>query len=101
MEESYEWAEKVVVFKPEVADWQSALRDGLVEAGVLPDNGFSYAELFGAKVGGTIFDKEGVRRTAADFLQNADPAMLDVLLHATVQKILFRHKHGKDFWPLN
>ena len=34
--------------------WQSALRDGLLEAGVLPNNGFTYDHIYGTKVGGTI-----------------------------------------------
>ncbi|RZC72774.1 hypothetical protein C5167_048255 [Papaver somniferum] len=34
--ESYEWVEKIVAFKPKVEAWQSAVRDGLLEAGGCP-----------------------------------------------------------------
>ncbi|XP_059599437.1 protein HOTHEAD isoform X3 [Vitis vinifera] len=33
VKESYEWVEKKVVFKPPMLQWQSAVRDGLLEAG--------------------------------------------------------------------
>ncbi|KAL0445570.1 UNVERIFIED_CONTAM: protein HOTHEAD [Sesamum latifolium] len=57
--ESYRWVEKVVAFQPPMKQWQSAVRDGLLEAGVEPNNGFTYDHLVGTKVGGTIFDGEG------------------------------------------
>ncbi|KAK6243921.1 hypothetical protein QUC31_010330 [Theobroma cacao] len=34
--DSYEWVERKLVSKPVVLQWQSAVRDGLLEAGVLP-----------------------------------------------------------------
>ena len=94
VKESYEWVEKKVVFKPPMLQWQSAVRDGLLEAGVLPYNGFSYEHLYGTKVGGTIFDHQDHRHTAADLLEYANPKNIVVLLHATVEKIEFR-LHGK------
>ncbi|XP_071917656.1 protein HOTHEAD-like [Coffea arabica] len=90
--ESYEWVEKKVAFEPPVKQWQSAVRDGLIESGVRPYNGFTYDHLYGTKVGGTIFDQNGTRHTAADLLEYANPKGLTVLLHATVHKILFRTK---------
>ncbi|KAI3694351.1 hypothetical protein L1987_77316 [Smallanthus sonchifolius] len=90
--ESYEWTEKVMVFKPVLQKWQTAVRAALVEAGVTPDNGFTYDHIIGTKVGGTIFDENGMRHTAADLLQYANPKGLSVLLHATVEKILFKTK---------
>ncbi|XP_044487327.1 protein HOTHEAD [Mangifera indica] len=90
--ESYDWVEKMVAFKPPMRQWQSAVRDGLLEVGVLPNNGFTYDHLYGTKVGGTIFDPKGQRHTAADLLEYANPAGLTVLLHASVHKILFRLK---------
>lgn len=90
--ESYEWVEEVVAFEPPMRQWQSAVRDGLLEAGVLPNNGFTYDHLYGTKIGGTIFDQKGQRHTAADLLEYANPTGLTVLLHASVHKILFRHK---------
>ncbi|KAB1210767.1 Protein HOTHEAD [Morella rubra] len=92
--QSYEWVEKVVTFKPPLMEWQSAVRDGLLEVGVLPNNGFTYDHVSGTKVGGTIFDTEGHRHTAADLLQYADPTRITVYLHATVQKISFNYNNG-------
>ncbi|CAA0831519.1 Glucose-methanol-choline (GMC) oxidoreductase family protein [Striga hermonthica] len=93
--ESYRWVERVVAFKPPMRQWQSAVRGGLLEAGVGPYNGFTYDHIVGTKVGGTIFDGDGHRHTAADLLRYADPRGLTVMLHATVHRILFRTK-GKS-----
>ncbi|KAK9277258.1 hypothetical protein L1049_006797 [Liquidambar formosana] len=90
--ESYQWVEKLVVFEPPMKQWQSAVRDGLIEVGVVPYNGFTYDHIYGTKVGGTIFDADGHRHTAADLLEYANPNGLTLLLHATVHKILFRTK---------
>ncbi|KAF7811986.1 Protein HOTHEAD [Senna tora] len=90
VEESYEWVEKVVAFEPKLMQWQSAVRDGLREVGVLPYNGFTYDHLVGTKIGGSIFDEKGNRHTAADLLGYADPRRICVYLHATVQQILFQ-----------
>ncbi|KAK8488483.1 hypothetical protein V6N12_035044 [Hibiscus sabdariffa] len=93
--ESYQWVEKLVAFEPPLGQWQSAVRDGLLEAGVLPFNGFSYDHIYGTKVGGTIFDQQGNRHTAADLLEYANPSGLTVYLHASVHKILFARKERK------
>ncbi|KAL2238166.1 UNVERIFIED_CONTAM: Protein HOTHEAD [Sesamum indicum] len=90
--ESYRWVEKVVAFEPPMKQWQSAVKDGLLEAGVDPYNGFTYDHLPGTKLGGTIFDGDGLRHTAADLLRFANPKGLTVMLHASVHKILFRIK---------
>ncbi|XP_078432009.1 glucose-methanol-choline (GMC) oxidoreductase family protein [Wolffia australiana] len=93
--ESYLWVEKQIVHLPELAKWQEALRDGLLEAGVSPFNGFTYDHLYGTKVGGTIFDKDGYRHTAADLLAAGNPSNLHVLVHATVQRIVFDRRGGR------
>ncbi|XP_028768554.1 protein HOTHEAD-like [Neltuma alba] len=93
-EESYEWVEKVVAFEPTVRQWQSAVRDGLREVGVLPYNGFSFEHMIGTKVGSSIFDRMGHRHTAADLFTYANPNSISVYIHATVQRILFRHSPG-------
>ncbi|RZS08970.1 hypothetical protein BHM03_00040015 [Ensete ventricosum] len=87
--ESYPWVEKRIVYWPDVAPWQAALRDGLLEAGVSPFNGYTFDHIYGTKVGGTIFDRRGFRHTAADLLAAGDPNNLRVLLRASVQKIVF------------
>lgn len=91
VKESYEWVERKVVFEPEVLAWQQAVKDGLLEAGVSPDNGFTYEHIYGTKVGGSIFDRNGKRHTAADLLEYAEPSNITVYLNATVHKIIFEH----------
>ncbi|XP_023772110.1 protein HOTHEAD [Lactuca sativa] len=92
--ESYKWVEDMVAFQPPVRQWQAAVRDGLVEAGVQPYNGFTYEHMYGTKVGGTIFDPNGHRHTAADLLRYANSSGLTVLLYAPVNKILFTRLGG-------
>lgn len=86
---SYEWVEKKVAHEPPMLQWQSAVRDGLLEAGVLPYNGFTFDHIYGTKVSGTIFDEDGHRHSAADLLEYADPEKLTVYLRAVVQRIKF------------
>nr|BAJ90011.1 predicted protein [Hordeum vulgare subsp. vulgare] len=93
--ESYPWVEDKVVQWPKIAPWQAALRDGLVEAGVSPFNGYTYDHVSGTKVGGTIFDANGHRHTAADLLAAGDPNNMRVLLHASVHKIVFNSQQGR------
>ncbi|XVF12414.1 hypothetical protein REPUB_Repub08aG0116200 [Reevesia pubescens] len=90
--DSYQRVENKVVFKPNVLQWQSAVRDGLLEAGVLPNNGFTYDHINGTKTGATIFDMDGHRHTAADLLEYADPQKINIYLHATVSKIMLTTK---------
>ncbi|CAA7060429.1 unnamed protein product [Microthlaspi erraticum] len=92
VEAAYEWVEKKVAFEPQVEGWQMAFRDGLLEAGVIPYNGFTYGHIEGTKIGGTIFDRDGHRHTAADLLEYANPKTIVVYLHASVHKILFTTK---------
>ncbi|KAF8400998.1 hypothetical protein HHK36_014301 [Tetracentron sinense] len=87
--ESYPWVEKQIVHQPQLAPWQQALMDSLLEVGVSPFNGFTYDHIYGTKVGGTIFDKFGRRSTAADLLASGNPEKLTVLIHATVKKVVF------------
>lgn len=87
--ESYPWVEKQIVRWPALVAWQRALRDGLLEAGISPFNGYTYDHLYGTKVGGTIFNKDGYRHTAADLLSSGNRRNLHVLIHATVHRIVF------------
>ncbi|WOL07005.1 protein HOTHEAD isoform X2 [Canna indica] len=98
VKESYQWVEKVVAFEPRIISWTAALKNALVEAGVSPDNGFTYDHVYGTKIGGSIFDKTGHRHTAADLLEYANPSRVVVLLGATAQRILFR-KGGRQQRP--
>ncbi|KAL6127078.1 hypothetical protein ACLB2K_075122 [Fragaria x ananassa] len=94
VEQAYEWVEQVVAFQPPMLEWETALRDGLLEVGVLPNNGYTFNHSYGTKVGGTIFDREGHRHTAADLLDYANPSSITVYLHAIVHKVLFRRIPG-------
>ncbi|RWW60684.1 hypothetical protein BHE74_00032340, partial [Ensete ventricosum] len=88
--QSYRWVEEEVASEPQLIPWTSALKEGLLHAGVTPYNGFTYDHLYGTKIGGTTVDRHGHRHTAADLLKYADPNRLTVLLRATAQRILFR-----------
>ncbi|PON48144.1 Protein Hothead [Parasponia andersonii] len=93
--ESFPWVERQIVHKPKLAPWQRAFRDSLLSVGVSPFNGFTYDHLYGTKVGGTIFDRFGRRHTAAELLSSGNPQKLTVLVHATVQKVVFDTTAGK------
>ncbi|XP_057798511.1 protein HOTHEAD-like [Salvia miltiorrhiza] len=93
--ESYEWVDRKVAFRPWLLPWQAAVRDGLLESGVSPDNGFTYDHLQGTKIGGTTFDENGVRHSAADLLEYAHPANITIYLHGLVHQILFRTQSGQ------
>ncbi|KAH8479525.1 hypothetical protein H0E87_031298 [Populus deltoides] len=67
---------------------------GLLEAGILPYNGFSMEHIEGTKIGGTLFDEYGIRHTSADLLETGNPENIIVLLNATVKNIIF-HVNGK------
>ncbi|KAK6911118.1 Glucose-methanol-choline oxidoreductase, N-terminal [Dillenia turbinata] len=86
--QSFEWVERAIVFRPDLRNWQSAFRDGLLEAGVAPYNGFSLEHKIGTKIGGTTFDNYGRRHSAADLLNYAKASNIKVALHGTVERIL-------------
>ncbi|KAK3143935.1 hypothetical protein QOZ80_4AG0306810 [Eleusine coracana subsp. coracana] len=92
---AYRWVEAVVAFQPELGPWQAALQQGLIESGIAPDNGFTFEHIQGTKVGGSIFDADGRRHTAADLLRYAKADGIDVLLRARVAKILFNIRAGR------
>ncbi|CAK9325775.1 unnamed protein product [Citrullus colocynthis] len=90
VEKAYQWVEQTVVTRPTLNNaWQAAFRSALLEAGVVPDNGFNLRHLVGTKIGGSIFDNKGKRRGAVELLNKAKPKNLKVAIQATVQKILF------------
>ncbi|KAL7180608.1 hypothetical protein ACSBR1_043738 [Camellia fascicularis] len=86
--QSYEWVERAIVFRPELKNWQSVIRDGLLEAGVYPYNGFSLDHSLGTKIGGSTFDTTGHRHSAADLLSYAKPSNIRVAVHSSVERIL-------------
>ncbi|URD93116.1 GMC oxidoreductase [Musa troglodytarum] len=86
--ESYEWVERAVAFRPVLRGWQAAVRDGLLEAGVTPYNGFTVEHVVGTKIGAATFDSHGRRHSAADLLRFANPTNIKVAVRATVHRIL-------------
>ncbi|CAL8078569.1 unnamed protein product [Prunus armeniaca] len=86
---AYEWVENTIVFRPNVSRWESLVKEALLEAGVGPDNGFNLNHILGSKVTGSIFDNEGRRHGAVEFLNRADPKNVRVAVHATVERIIF------------
>ena len=66
MNQSYKWVEKAIVFRPELKNWQSPVRDGLLEVGVDPYIRFSLDHSVGTKIGGSTFDSIGKRYSAID-----------------------------------
>ncbi|XP_059445715.1 protein HOTHEAD-like [Corylus avellana] len=87
--EAYEWVESRIVSKPELTLWQTVAEFGLLEAGILPYNGFSLEHIEGTKVGATLFDEFGIRHTSADLLEAGNPENITVLLNATVKNVIF------------
>lgn len=85
---SFEWVERRITFRPELQSWQSAVRDGLLEANVTPYNGYSVHHLQGTKIGASTFDSSGRRHSAADLLDFASPENIRVALRALVVRIL-------------
>ncbi|KAL2321454.1 hypothetical protein Fmac_025833 [Flemingia macrophylla] len=85
---SYHWVESQIVFRPTLKTWQSAVRDGLLEAGVTPYNGFTLDHATGTKIGGSTFDPAGRRHSSADLLTHARASNIKVAVHATVERLL-------------
>ncbi|XP_021746840.1 protein HOTHEAD-like isoform X1 [Chenopodium quinoa] len=97
VKQAYEWVESKVVFAPEtLSPWQSVVLDGLLEAGVLPFNGYTLEHVEGTKLSGTIFDVLGKRHTAADLLGGGNAKNIVVLLNATVSKVFFHHEEAGE-----
>ena len=92
--DAYAWVESKIVSTPELTPWQTVVEFGLLEAGILPYNGFSLEHIEGTKIGGSIFDIWGIRHTSADLLRAANPKNFVVLLNATVKNIIF-HFNGE------
>lgn len=86
--ESYEWVEREVVFRPQLKTWQSAVRDGLLETGVGPYNGFTLDHATGTKIGGSTFDTQGKRHSSADLLRYAKHSNLRIAVYASVERLL-------------
>ncbi|GJX72876.1 (R)-mandelonitrile lyase-like protein [Tanacetum coccineum] len=92
VEKSYEWVEDSVVSIPErLNTWQNSTLHALLESGIGPGNGFTVEHLLGTKVSGSTFDGSGRRHGAVELLNKARPEYLRVVVHATVDRIIFSH----------
>ena len=91
VEKAYRWVEETrVVSRPtKLAVWQSALNRALLEAGLVPDNGFTLKHKIGTKVSGSIFDQNGKRHGAVELLNRGNLKNLRIAVHATVDRIIF------------
>ncbi|XP_052174755.1 (R)-mandelonitrile lyase-like [Diospyros lotus] len=87
--QSYKWVERAIVFRPELKNWQSSVRDGLLETGVGPNNGFTLDHSMGTKTGGSTFDSSGRRHSAADLLGYAKSSNIRVAVYASAERIMF------------
>ncbi|KAL0003865.1 hypothetical protein SO802_011426 [Lithocarpus litseifolius] len=94
--DAYEWVESRIVSKPELTLWQIVAEFGLLEAGILPYNGFSLEHIEGTKVGATVFDEHGIRHTSADLLEAGNPENITVLLNATVKNVIFYNENRNE-----
>ncbi|RWR80753.1 protein HOTHEAD-like protein [Cinnamomum micranthum f. kanehirae] len=84
---SYEWVEKVMVFEPELRLWQSAVRNGLQEVGVSPDNGYTLDHIYGRQskkaADGVIFkDAAGNEHTAYLSKEKGKESMGEIIVSA-------------------
>ncbi|XP_010537546.1 PREDICTED: (R)-mandelonitrile lyase-like [Tarenaya hassleriana] len=86
--QSYDWVERAIVFRPRLRRWQTAVRDALLEAGVQPFNEYTLEHRVGTKIGGSTFDRFGRRHSSADLLRYARSANIRVAVHATVERVL-------------
>lgn len=96
VKEAYEWVESKIVFKPLLTKWSSAVKSALLEAGILPFNGFSWDHIAGTKIGGTVFDADRKRHISADLLERGNSSNILVLLNATVKNIVFQRDGNKS-----
>ncbi|EXB94930.1 (R)-mandelonitrile lyase 1 [Morus notabilis] len=98
VEKAYQWVEESVVFRPNLAVWQSAVKEALLEAGVGPDNGLSVDHEVGTKIAGSTFDGVGKRYGAVELLNKGDLGNLRVAVHATVETIILSEE-GSNMFP--
>ena len=97
VENAYEWVEEALVSRSPLAVWQSVVKEALLEAGVVPDNGFTLNHELGTKESGSIFDEVGLRHGADELLSRGDAKNLRVAVHATVERIIFSTKQSSMF----
>ncbi|XP_076889170.1 sinalpyl alcohol oxidase Nec3-like [Bidens hawaiensis] len=87
---AYEWVENSIVTRTDgLRKWQASTYNAFVEAGIDPDNGFTLDHVEGTKIGGSTFDDSGRRHGAVELLSKANPENLNVVVYATVDRVMF------------
>ena len=95
VEEAYRWVEDAIVYRTDLLPWQGTFRNASLEAGIVPDNGFTLNHVVGTKLSGSTFDGMGRRHGAVELLNRGDLRRnLKVGVGATVEKILFSSPRG-------
>ncbi|TQD95567.1 hypothetical protein C1H46_018806 [Malus baccata] len=92
---TYEWIEDTIVYKPNEFAWQTVTQKAFLEAGVLPENGFSLDHVPETRITGSTFDNSGTRHAADELLNRGDLDNLRVAVHANVEKILFSSSESR------
>ncbi|KAA3468842.1 protein HOTHEAD-like [Gossypium australe] len=91
--EAYTWVEKQIVHQSKLAPLQYAFKGSLLDVGVSPYNGFTYDNIYGTKVGGTIFDRFGRRHTAAELLLTQKCLLWE---EAKAMGVMFKDENGNQ-----
>ncbi|KAM7489741.1 hypothetical protein LguiB_027225 [Lonicera macranthoides] len=87
---AYEWVEEAIVTKTDQINyWQTSVKSALLQSGIRPDNGLTLDHLQGTKISGSTFDQSGRRHGAVELLNKADKNNLRVVVHATVERVIF------------
>ncbi|KAM7489744.1 hypothetical protein LguiB_027228 [Lonicera macranthoides] len=87
---AYEWVEEAIVTKTDqINSWQTSVKRALLQSGIRPDNGLTLDHLQGTKISGSTFDRSGRRHGAVELLNKADKNNLRVVVHATVERVIF------------
>ncbi|XP_048325012.2 (R)-mandelonitrile lyase 2 isoform X2 [Ziziphus jujuba] len=89
---AYKWVEETIVFQYNLSAWQSIAKQALLEAGVVPDNGFNLNHIVGTKATGSTFDDKGRRHGAVELLNRGELKNLQVAVEATVERIIISNK---------
>ncbi|KAL0295627.1 UNVERIFIED_CONTAM: (R)-mandelonitrile lyase-like [Sesamum calycinum] len=97
---SYEWVEKAVVFRPELRNWQSSVRDGLLEAGVDPITGLVCVEriLLASSSPYSGSKQSAMKQLPMSYLL---PPLLALCFHSEPSFTTLSHcgyPDGEDYW---
>ncbi|XP_074352908.1 sinalpyl alcohol oxidase Nec3-like [Apium graveolens] len=90
MKTAYEWVEETVAFRKDQLNlWQSSVKEALLQSDLKPDNKFTLDHEGGTKTTSSTFDATGRRHGAVELLNKGKPGNLQVIVNATVERVLF------------